>query len=232
MLRATMNHIRAISLDLDDTLWEIGPVIYKAERMLWDWLSKHCPLITEQFSTDQFLEIRRAILAQNAHKSHDLRYLRIKALEEAATTVGYDKSLAEAAFQVFDDARNVVELYADVAPALKVLYERFKLVAVTNGTANLDKIGIRHLFHSVITAADVGVAKPLKPIFDAALYEAGVLSHEMLHVGDHPEIDIDGAKRAGLWTAWINRNDDEWPEHLYSPDVTITKITDLCVLLK
>tara|TARA_B100001750_G_C15399727_1_gene541979 strand:- start:191 stop:874 length:684 start_codon:yes stop_codon:yes gene_type:complete len=227
-----MKHIRAISLDLDNTLWDIDPVIFRAEKVLRDWLSKHYPLITEQFSTEQFLELRCQIVADNADKSHDLKFCRIKVLEIAATSVGYDKSVAEAAFQIFDDARNVVTFYEDVPLALEALSRRFKLLAVTNGTANLTKIGIRHLFHSVILAGDVGAAKPSKSIFDAALDSAGLLPREMLHVGDHPEFDVNGAKNAGLRTAWVNRNNAKWPAHLDLPDITIQTIKDLCVLLK
>ena len=171
-------------------------------------------------------------MVDHADKSHDLKFCRIKVLEVAATSVGYDKSVAEAAFQVFDDARNVVTFYEDVPRALETLSRRFKLLAVTNGTANLTKIGIRHLFHSVIKAGDVGAAKPSKPIFDAARDAVGLLPREMLHVGDHPECDVNGAKNAGLWTAWVNRNKAQWPEHLDLPDITIETIQELCVLLK
>ena len=34
--------IKAISIDLDDTLWPIWPVIERAEKALHDWLAAHC----------------------------------------------------------------------------------------------------------------------------------------------------------------------------------------------
>ena len=47
-----------------------------------------------------------------------------------------------ASFAVFDRYRNDLELFPDVRPALEALSQRFTLIAVTNGNANLDTIGI------------------------------------------------------------------------------------------
>ena len=227
----SLHRIRAITLDLDDTLWAIGPVIRNAEAALWQWLTEHYPQIPDRFSTADMLELRNEIMEQHWDKTHDFRFLRKKVLARVATESGYDEELVEPAFDVFDQARNAVALFPDVLPDLQVLFERFTLVAVTNGNANLRTIGIRHLFHGVVTAVDAGAAKPARPIFDAAAETAGVLPDEILHVGDHPEIDIDGARQAGFRTAWINRNGDKWPEHLDAPDAVVATITELRELL-
>jgi putative hydrolase of the HAD superfamily len=226
-----VHRIRAITLDLDDTLWAIAPVIENAEKALWEWLSTNYPQIPERFSADDMWELRREIMDQYWHKSHDFRFLRKKVLRRVAIDSGYDEELVEPAFEIFDDARNDVELYPDVLPALELLYARFTIVAVTNGNANLQTIGISHLFHHVVTATDTGVAKPAQPIFDAAVNKTGVTQAEILHVGDHPETDIDGASKAGLRTAWINRNAEDWPEHLAAPDAIVTTMIELCEML-
>ena len=44
-----VNGIRTITLDLDDTLWEIHPVIRRAEKRLYEWLGERYPRITEMF---------------------------------------------------------------------------------------------------------------------------------------------------------------------------------------
>jgi putative hydrolase of the HAD superfamily len=232
-LSPQMNRIRAITLDLDDTLWEIGPVIRNAEASLRTWLADNFPNVPERFSTEDMLELRREVMESHPDMRHDLRFVRKQVLARVAVESGYDADeLVEPAFSVFDRARNAVDLYPDVIPELEVLFERFTLVAVTNGNANLQKIGIRHLFHGVVTAVDAGVAKPARPIFDAAVSAAGVEPDEILHVGDHPETDIDGARRAGLRTAWINRTAGEWPEHIDAPDAVITTIRELRELLE
>ena len=227
-----MNRIRAISLDLDDTLWAIGPVIRNAEASLRDWLAEHFPDVVAQFSTEDMLNVRRNVMAAHPAMRHDLRFIRKAVLAHVAVESGYDAAeLVEPAFDVFDRARNTVDLFPDVVPALEILGERFTIIAVTNGNANLDRIGIRHLFDDVVTAVDAGVAKPARPIFDAAVSAAAAEPDEILHVGDHPETDIDGARRAGLKTAWVNRTADAWPGHLEEPDAVVATIRELRELL-
>ena len=116
-------------------------------------------------------------------------------------------------------------------PALESLASRYKLVAVTNGNARLERIGIDHLFHAVVSARTAGAAKPARPIFDAAVSAGGAAAHETLHVGDHPEFDVDGARAAGLVAVWLNRNGHEWPDSLEPPDRTIADLSELDEML-
>ena len=228
-----MHRIRAITLDLDNTLWDIEPVIHKAEAALWSWLGENYPRIPEAFSAEDVSVLREVTVEKHwKNKSHDFRFLRRKVLEILAREAGYNLELVDPAFQVFDDARNEVDLFPGVLPVLEHLFANFTVVAVTNGNANLKTIGIRHLFHHVVTAVDVGAAKPARRIFDVAIRKAGVSPEEILHVGDHPEIDIDGGRQAGLRTAWINRTDAEWPDHLPEPDVTVATISEIPDILK
>lgn len=227
-----LQRIRAITLDLDNTLWAIDPVIHKAEAALWQWLSENYPQIPDRFDAEDLLELRKTVIDEFQHKAHDFRFLRKKVLERVAGQSGYDASLVEPAFRVFDDARNTVELYPDVLPALEQLFQRYTVVAVTNGNANLETIGIRRYFHNVVTASDTGVAKPARPIFEQAVRHAGVAPAQILHVGDHPLTDIDGARQAGLKTAWINRTGETWPDELEAPDAIVTTMIELRELLE
>jgi putative hydrolase of the HAD superfamily len=78
---------------------------------------------------------------------------------------------------------------------------------------------------------DAGAAKPESAIFEEAVKRAGVAPFEALHVGDHPELDIAGAKAAGLTTAWMNRRGESWPEHLCRPDAIISTVSELHLLV-
>lgn len=227
-----MQHIRAITLDLDDTLWEIAPVIQRAEAELWRWLERHCPAIAEKFSAEAAREIREQIILEHWDRTHDFRFLRKMALRHMLDACGYPDDFIEDAFNVFDVERNKVRLFPDVVPALETLAEHFTVIAVTNGNANLQTIGIRHLFSDVVTAVDAGAAKPERLIFEEAVARAGVAAAETLHVGDHPEIDIVGAKEAGLCTAWMNRRGIAWPRHLLKPDVIVASVSELHGILK
>lgn len=226
-----LQDIRAITLDLDDTLWEIGPVIRDAERALWDWLGTNYPRIPERFTRNDLLRLRQDVVEEFDDRAHDFSFMRKAVLRRLAVVAGYDEGLVDPAFEVFYRARNSVNLYPDVVPQLERIYSRYTVVAVTNGNANLETIGIRHLFHGVVTAIEAGAAKPSRRIFDLAIKRAGVATSEILHVGDHPETDVHGARQAGLRTAWMNRNGDEWPGHTEGPDATISDLADLVELL-
>ncbi|MEQ8206597.1 MAG: HAD family hydrolase [Woeseia sp.] len=227
-----MHTIRAITLDLDDTLWEIAPVIARAERTLAQWLDEHYPRISSHFDKDAVITLRSEVISKHADKLHDLRFLRRAVLARMAEAAGYSDDFVDAAFEVFDEQRNTVRLFADVIPGLERLSQDFRVLALTNGNANLEKIGIRHLFYDVITAAEVGAAKPDKRIFAAACKRAGVSAKEILHVGDHPELDVDGARAVGMRAAWVNRIGSAWPEDMLSPDITVSTIEELADWLR
>lgn len=227
-----MQHIRAITFDLDDTLWEIAPVIRRAEAMLWQWLGEHFPGIPDRFTAEAALELKQRVITEHADRAHDLRFLRRTVLGRMAAEAGYGDAPVEPAFRVFDAERNRVDLFPDVVPALTQLAARFPIIAVTNGNANLTTIGIRHLFADVVTAVDAGAAKPSAAIFERAVSCCGVSAREVLHVGDHPEFDVAGAAGAGLGTAWMNRRGDAWPEHLARPDAVVSTVAELCALFE
>jgi FMN hydrolase / 5-amino-6-(5-phospho-D-ribitylamino)uracil phosphatase len=227
-----VHRIRAITLDLDDTLWEIAPVIRRAEAELWQWLAQNYPRIPQRVTQEQLAEIRAMVVAEHPDRGHDFRFLRKQALTRVALMSGYSADLVEPAFDVFDVARNQVEFFPDVLPVLEALTSHYRLVALTNGNASLQRIGVRHLFHDVVTAVEAGAAKPARPIFEEAVRRAGVNREQILHVGDHPENDVEGARSAGLRSAWMNRNGNTWPEQLSQPDAIVTSMAELQDLLR
>ena len=83
-----MQDIRTITLDLDDTLWAIHPVIVRAEKALYAWLQEHYPRITERFSSEEMLHMRENIATENRGKSHDFTFLRRKVLSKVSAAAG------------------------------------------------------------------------------------------------------------------------------------------------
>lgn len=226
-----MNGIRTITLDLDDTLWDITPVIRRAETRLREWLAERYPRVVDMHQPEDIVELRAQVFAEHQDRSHDLTFIRCEVLARMGVAAGYGDDFVDEAFAVFDKERNTVELFPEVRPALESLSSRYTLVAVTNGNARLDRIGIDHFFHDVVSARSAGAAKPARPIFDAAVSVGGAAAHETLHVGDHPEFDVNGARSAGLRTAWLNRNGHEWPDSFEPPDRTISNLRELDELL-
>jgi putative hydrolase of the HAD superfamily len=222
-----VQHIRAITFDLDDTLWPIRPVILRAEAKLRDWLQQHYPRIAGRYSDAAMFALRQQVVVDHPQQCHDFTVLRREVLRRMAVDSGYPGFDVGAAFDVFDRARNEVQLYPDVRPALQKLHRRYRLIAVTNGSASLERTGIADLFDGYVNARMAGAAKPDRAIFDIAIAASGVPAAETLHVGDHPETDISGARAVGLGTAWINREGQAWPEEINQPDITISDLTDL-----
>jgi putative hydrolase of the HAD superfamily len=106
--------------------------------------------------------------------------------------------------------------YPDAAPALLAARARGeRLVVVSNWDASLryvlERAGLAARVDGVVTAADVGVAKPAPDAFEAALTLAGVTADEATHVGDSVEEDVGGARGAGLEPVLLRRDGGPGP---------------------
>lgn len=214
-----MHPLRAISLDLDDTLWPIWPVIERAEGALHGYLERHCPQTALAYPLPVMRALREQVALEHPHLAHDFTQQRLICLERALTSSGDDAAHAFHAFDALFIERNRVEFYADALPALDRLGAALPLAALTNGNADLQRIGIASRFAVIVAARDVGVAKPERPIFEHTARALGVALHEVLHVGDDPLLDVFGAARAGMRTCWINRRNEAWPSELEPPDL-------------
>ena len=227
-----MHAPRVISLDLDDTLWPVRPVIAAAESALLEWLRSRHPRAVRGHDLDTMRELRGDVALRFPELSHDLTFLRRQALAELFAAAGYGPDqdagpVVDEAMEVFLHGRNRVELYADVRPALLLLRKRCRLFALSNGNADLKRCGVADLFDGHVTAERAGAAKPHAKIFAHLLREAGVEPIDVLHIGDDPLADVVGASRAGMQSVWINRDSQAWPQHFAAPLRTVKTLTEL-----
>ena len=206
-----LSHIQAITLDLDDTLWPVAPTIEGAEQALLHWLLVNTP---ETAKLNQITEvkdaIRQSVLAKHSSKVHDLGFLRREVIRETMRQAGDDPQLANEAYAVFDTARQRVTLYGGVKEALARLSTKFRLVAISNGTADVFVTPAAPYFHAAFKAHEVGVAKPDAKIYQAATSYLAIDSDHVLHIGDDAHTDVWGAREAGLHTVWINPQGQTW----------------------
>ncbi len=224
--------IRAISLDLDDTLWPIWPTIARAEQVLLDWLHLHAPATAALHASPAALRAVREEVGRTRHDlKHDLSALRREAIRLSLTRAGDDPALAEAAFEVFFAERQNVQLFDDALPALEFLAARYPLVSLSNGNADLQRVGLGRFFQGAITAQGFGVAKPDARIFHEAARLAGVPPEAVLHVGDDATLDVLGALDAGLQAAWTNRDEALWPHEGREPHLACYDLSELCAAL-
>ena len=223
--------IRAISIDLDDTLWPIWPTIAKAEEVLLQWLTLHAPATAKLFAnTDALRAIRNQMVHLRPDLEHDLSALRRESIRLALVQAGDEPTLAEPAFDVFFDQRQRVELFDDAHDTLAFLSARYPVVALSNGNADVHRVGIGHYFKASINAKEFGAPKPDVRIFQEAARAAQVQPHEVLHVGDDATADALGALGAGMQAVWLNAAGQAWP-HGAQPHATVSSLTHLCRLL-
>jgi 2-haloalkanoic acid dehalogenase type II len=226
-----MKGIRAICFDLDNTLWDVWPVIRRAEQVMYDFLALRYPKAVATTSIEAMRDSRARVALDYPHMAHDFSFLRKQALREQASAHGYSQDMVEEAFDVFLGARNQVELYAEVMPALELLYRRYRLFTASNGNADLGRIGIRHFFERTIAAREVGALKPEAVVFHKVIEGTDLTPAEVLFVGDDPELDVEGARLVGMRPVWVNREGVEWPPGLAPPAYSIKSLNELVELL-
>jgi len=222
-----MNDPLVLSFDLDDTLWAVEPVMLAAEAAMLAWLREHHPLAMHGQDRESLRAMRVRIAQQLPERSHDMTFLRHRALAEMFAAAGHPEAHADEAFEVFYAARNRVKLYDEVEGSLKRLSARYRLFAVSNGNADLQRCGIAHWFEGHITAISAGAAKPDIRIFTRLLDEARVEARHVLHIGDDPHLDVMGAAQAGMQAVWLNRDAKSWPAQLPPPPRTILSLEDI-----
>ena len=226
-----LTDVRAIAFDLDNTLWDVEPVLVRAEERLFAWLAERAPRITGALTLEDMRAAREALARAEPHNAHDFTYLRTAALAAHARAHGYAESLAGEAFEVFLAARCEVTLYTDVPEGLARLARRFPLATLSNGNADLARIGLSERFVVSLNAREIGAAKPDPRCF-ARLTEALALPADAVaYVGDEPRLDVLAARAAGLASVWINRRAREWPAELPRADLTVTDLAALAAAL-
>lgn len=200
--------IRAITLDLDDTLWPFAPVADRIRTALEAWMAEHAPRTAARYDPEAVHQALEAVRRERDDLAHDMGAIRREAMRRLLAAAGEDPALAERAFAVVYEARQRVELFPESAAALDRLAKRFPLVAVTNGNADLERTGVARWFRGVIAAGDVGVGKPHPRLFELACSMVGEPPGAVLHAGDHLHLDVHGALAAGLRAAWVQREPD------------------------
>jgi putative hydrolase of the HAD superfamily len=221
--------IKAISLDLDDTLWPVWPTIGRAEETLAQWLAEKAPLTIPLCAIPGYQrKIREEMPALRPDLGNDLSALRREAIRVLLQRAGEDPNLAEPAFEVFFEARQKVVFFEDALPALQFLKAKYPLVALSNGNADIRKVGLEAYFEAAFNPINLGVGKPDPKMFYAGAEALGVLPEEVLHIGDDPHLDVLAAQRAGLQAVWINREEKLWTHDVHPAPFTVISLKELC----
>ncbi|RUO37005.1 phosphoesterase [Aliidiomarina shirensis] len=222
----------AISFDLDDTLYDNKPVMIAAEQHVANFVAQQCPE-TAELDVHGWRALRDRMASSNSELASNMTALRLATLEHGLTQyrVKHPRKFAEAAMAEFLIARNQVNIAPEVHALLAALAERYPLVAVSNGNADVHRIGLGEYFQAAYQPGNGMRGKPFNDLFAAASKGLALKQPEqMLHIGDHPISDIQGALRFGAQALWYVPN-KPIAEATWLPHARIGKLTALYDLL-
>lgn len=233
--------IRAVSFDLDDTLYDNQPVIQRAEEEFAQLL-QHRYQLPESASDHVFWRgVRIAVLSLQPVLLNDVNEWRIRSLEAAfkllRRPLAGGRVEAEGLLADFVRLRSRVQVPPYSAALLKRIRARYPLAALSNGNVDLRQLGLEDSFDYNLRPSLKGPSsKPAASMFQKFAELAGVRIQEILHVGDEPFTDIHGAVWAGCQCAWLYRglawrSPDETALRVL-PCVQLDSLGELEVLLK
>ena len=213
---------KLITFDLDDTFWDIAPVIIKAEKDTSAWLQKTVGEI-EWGSMSDFMGIREDLIKVMPSLEWDIGLLRKEIYKQKLKNIVPNESerneLINTAYSMFLEKRHEVIFYDGVYDAIEKLSKKYYLGILTNGNADIFKYDIGRFFNFSISSFDVQDNKPNKPHFESAKNKYENISYEeIIHIGDHQINDVYGAYHLGMKAIWFNNMNNEWNQSFDKPD--------------
>jgi len=232
-----MKHVEAVLFDIDDTLFDREG----AQDMVLDIIVNERAALFDGLDIDK---IRRAFMESDRITNEEyyggtlLEPFRSRRSKLFLEMLDLNSSLWEDINALYVERYPMV--YAPV-PGVQHVVEKlsrgFKLGVVSNGFPDvqyrkLDGLGIRDRFGCIVLSEEVGLNKPDPEIFKYAASFLNVQPSVCLYVGDLFEMDVVGAKGAGMLACWFNRSGAPRPTDAIAPDLEIRKLVALLQILR
>jgi HAD superfamily hydrolase (TIGR01549 family) len=211
-----MNTIKGIGFDLFDTLVTIDTeAVGDAFGRLTESLEKSgFTLDSETFRQTYRQEAGRFI--KRARETGRETYNRLW-IAAALNLHGYeispdDERIAQAVDDYFSSFYSFCRPVPGALEVLGHLNQRYRLGLLSNFTYApavkilLDRLELSSFFGVILVSADLGYRKPHPMVFQTLARKLGLAVQQMMYIGDDPEPDIHGAKKAGLtpvWMTWV-----------------------------
>ena len=225
--------IKAISFDVDGTLWDFDGTARFALGQVLAELARHDVGAAEILDVPTLTEIRDRVHEELRGKVTDLNEIRRESFKRVLRDIDRaDDSLAARLADVYFKHRTAGRvLFDDVAPAVEELGREYTLGLVSNGNSYAEDFGLERWMSFQVFAQDHGgIEKPDTKLFEIAFEQSGCQPEELAHVGDSLENDVAGAKAAGARSVWLNRN-GERADRRNRPDYEISTLPELMDIL-
>ncbi|ALO33329.1 HAD family hydrolase [Colwellia sp. MT41] len=245
--------IKAISFDLDDTLYNNRPVMLAIEKQMLQYFTERFALLLPElvpklkpiFNRRFWAPYRQQALAATPDLSHDVVRVRYETyrLGLLAHNVSAEDAVqeAQAGLDFFISLRSDFTVPKASHELLASLSKEFPLVAISNGNVNTKTLGIAHYFQHIYHAGfqrgtNHGESghllrqKPAADMFTLVCQQLTIPMEQLLHVGDCGFADIYGALNAGCQTAWLPQY-GVGKKLQQLPHIELTQVSELLQLL-
>jgi len=233
-----LTEIKAISFDLDDTLYSNKPVMQAIELKMIAYFTR-LPILNNCTANQSKLldahfwyHFRRQAILKQPDLAHDVVQVRLVSYELGFISLGLAddmaKKQAQAALDYFVELRSDFTVPETSQLLLANLSKKFPLIAISNGNVDTKVLGISQYFQHIYHAGwqvdgSLLKQKPASDMFIIACQQLAIKPSELLHVGDCGRADIQGALLAGCQAAWLSCYDVGKP-------ITALPHIDLCEL--
>ena len=221
----------------------------RAVGLAWVFLDVGGPLFSDAAYFSALFEAIRERAPGLQRQAYDERFAQLR----AAQSEGFTEALV-GEFVTDESAHTAVrrradvmwertgygpdEVFPDVVDTLRVLAKRYRLACITNHFSwvrdRAAAAGFADMVDVWAISAEVGAEKPDERIFRFALQRAGVRAENVAMVGDRLDMDLVPAKRLGMRTIWVLRNeapDSPTPEQLAIPDAAVPSLAEVPAVL-
>ncbi|MDT0605334.1 HAD-IA family hydrolase [Thalassotalea castellviae] len=227
--------IKAISFDLDDTLYSNFPVMMATDAKMIRYFAHQLPDHPNgEYDYHFWYTFRTQALNLDATLSHDVGALRLQSYYLGIQSLGFSSTvamnMAEQALSYFVKQRSNFTVPEPVHHLLKRLKKQWPIIAISNGNVDTKAIGIHHYFDAIYHAgAHQGLQLKQKPdadMFQRTCQQFNIQPAQLLHVGDCGVNDVYGAIRFGCQTAWVSSYDVGQPITAL-PTMELTDVVEL-----
>jgi len=226
---------KAISFDLDDTLYHNFPVMMATDAKMVAYFSRALPSLKQgEYDYQFWFRFRKQVLNAQPELMHDVGQLRLRSYYLGMVSLGFSAdialTMAKDALQYFIEQRSDFTVPDKVHHLLGQLKKHWPLIAISNGNVNTKAIGLEHYFSAIFHAGKGLKQKPDVDMFERACQQFSLQPRELLHVGDCGANDVIGAMRYGCQAAWVSTYDVGKPIRVL-PHFELTDITELYRLI-